>query len=83
MFVYLIVAQVWVFGDDSENDNSQLVLQSKALLYRNSRRKSFQTAVDIQNHLIVFWMCAQFFQCWHGVALLSINSEKKRPHTAS
>jgi hypothetical protein len=74
---------MWVLGDDTENDDSQLILQCKTLLYRNSRWKSLQASIDVEHNLIVFRMIAQFFECRHRIALLAINAEKKWPHTAT
>jgi hypothetical protein len=82
-FAHLIVAQMWIFCYDSENDDSQLVLQSKTLLYGNSRRKPLQRAVDIEHDLIIFWMCAELFKAWDGVTLLAINTEQERPYSSS
>lgn len=72
-----------VLGDDPEDDDSQLILQGETLLYGNSRGKSLQTPVDVQNHLIVLGMCAELLEGRDRVALLSIDAEKKRPHTAT
>lgn len=80
---HLIVAQMWIFCYDSENDDSQLVLQGETLLYWNSRWEPLQGAIDVENDLVVLGMCAEFFEARHGVTLLAINTEQQRPHSAS
>lgn len=74
---------MWVFVDDAEDDDSQLVLQRETLLYRNSGWEPLQASIDVQHHLIVFWVIAQLFERRHRLALLAINAEKKRPHAAT
>jgi hypothetical protein len=74
---------VRIFCDDSKDDDSQLVLQSKTLLYGNSRRESFQASVHVENDLVVFRVIAQLFEGGNRIALFSIDSKEQRPHAAA
>lgn len=69
-----------IFGNDTHDEDGELVLQCDSLLVGDARWKALQAAIYIENDLVVLGMRFQVFDARHGLHLVRVDVHEQRPN---